>query len=72
MSTDDPIDAVIQTVAAMDRDGCKAELRRIDRPTLDFTDEYLDSLTIDRLRHVLMAAHLQRRKRGRAAVVSNS
>ena len=66
MGLDDPIEAVIQTVAALDRDGCKTELRRIERPVLDFTDEYLDSLSIDRLRHVLMAAHLQSRKHRRA------
>lgn len=62
MGTDRPLEELMQTVASLDRDGCKAELRHFKKPTIDFTDEYLDSLSVDRLRHILLAACLQARK----------
>jgi hypothetical protein len=61
MSTDLPIDELIESVPKLDRDTCTAQLRRFRQPRLDFTDEYLDCLSLDRLRHVLLAACLQAR-----------
>jgi hypothetical protein len=40
---------------------------RADFP-MDFTDEYLATLPLERLRHLLMAAHLHRSRKHKAAV----
>jgi hypothetical protein len=63
MSTNESIDELIRDVQTMDRDGCMTQLRQIGRPRIDFTDEFLNSLSLDRLRHVVVAAFLQSRKR---------
>jgi predicted ribonuclease YlaK len=62
MTADASSDDVLRRVYAMSRQVCMAELRRIDRPRLDFTDEFLAAQSVDRLRHLLVAAHLQARK----------
>ncbi len=59
---DHPIDQLLKTVQDLDRSGCKTQLRGLDRIHLDFTDEYLDALTLERLRHILVAACIQSRK----------
>ncbi len=56
------IEQKIQSVYALDRARCKAELLGMARPRLDFTEEYLDALNLDRLRHLLVAAYLQAAK----------
>ena len=62
VSSDQPIEELIQKVVTLDRDACKAELRRFRNPHIDFTDEYLDQQPLERLRHFVMAACMQARK----------
>ncbi len=58
------IDELIQRIHNLDRERCKAALLDMERPALDFTESYLDQMSTERLRHVLMAACLQARKCG--------
>lgn len=45
------------TLAALDRDELKNRIRNFrGRFKLDFTEDYLNKLTVDRLRHILLAA----------------
>jgi hypothetical protein len=47
------------SIAALDRDELKRRIRNFrGRFKLDFTEEYLDQLNVDRLRHILLAAHV--------------
>ena len=62
MQLNQPVDRIIEQIHQLDRDGCVAELRGIQTPRLDFSDEYLASMSLDQLRHVLMAACLQARR----------
>ena len=57
-----PINDLVRTIHSLDRDHCKAELLCFDCPNLDFTEQYLEQMSTERLRHVLMAACLQARK----------
>ena len=59
MSADMDLEHLIEQIPQLDRDACTVYLRRFRQPRLDFTDEYLDCLSLDRLRHVLLAACLQ-------------
>ena len=63
MSPDTPLEEILKAVNAMDRQTCKAQLHSLDRPPLDFTDELRDRLSIERLRHILMAAYIQAHKK---------
>jgi len=45
-------------IQAMDRAACIEALRRFDRFPLDFTDDYLAGLSVEQLRHILLAAHV--------------
>ena len=55
-----PLNQLIQTIHALDRDRCLCELRSLERLQLDFTDEFLNTLSHDRLRHVLLRRQLRR------------
>ncbi len=45
------------SIAALDRNELKRRIRSFrGRFKLDFTDDYLNNLTVDRLRHILLAA----------------
>ncbi len=57
------VDDLVRTVCSFDRDACKSRLRQMRLPGMDFTEEFLESLSLDRLRHILMAAYLQAMKR---------
>jgi len=47
------------SIAALDRDELKRRIRNFKgRFKLDFTEDYLDKLNVDRLRHILLAAHV--------------
>jgi len=47
------------SIAALDRDELKRRIRNFrGRFKLDFTEDYLENLNIDRLRHILLAAHI--------------
>jgi len=62
MKLNQPIDQIITEIHGLDRAGCIAELGAIEMLQLDFTDDYLQELTLDQLRHVLMAACIQARR----------
>lgn len=63
------IDELLCEIASLNREACVEELRALPRPVLDFTDEYLASMTLERLRHTLAAACLQARKSARREAV---
>ena len=47
------------SIAVLNKDQVKKRIKHLKgRFKLDFTDEYLNSLSIDRLRHILLAALL--------------
>jgi len=62
MTTKEPIESLIASIHGLDRDGCIAKLRQMHQLKMDFSDEYLADLSVDRLRHVLLAACVQVRK----------
>ncbi len=57
-----PLALLATEVAELDRAGCIEQLRLIQQPRLDFTDEYLERTSTEGLRHILMAAIIQNRK----------
>jgi hypothetical protein len=57
-----PLDRLLALVAAFDRETAKDHLQHFSAVPLDFTDDYLESLPTDRLRHVLVAACLRARR----------
>jgi hypothetical protein len=67
MAADPSVEDLIRSVQELDRDTCKARLRAIYQPRLDFPNEFLDTLSDERLRHLLLAACLQARKHPRRA-----
>lgn len=55
------IERVTTHIAGMNRKNVEQELLQFKgHIKLDFSPEYLGSLPLDRLRHILLAAHLQR------------
>jgi hypothetical protein len=45
------------SIASLDRDELKRRIRNFrGRFRLDFTEDYLNNLSVDRLRHILLAA----------------
>jgi hypothetical protein len=45
------------SIASLDRDELKRRIRNFrGRFKLDFTEDYLNNLSVDRLRHILLAA----------------
>lgn len=51
------------SVAALGRAELKRRIRNFrGRFKLDFTDDYLNKLSVDRLRHILMAALVNRKR----------
>jgi hypothetical protein len=47
------------SIAALGRDELKKRIKTFNgRFRLDFTEDYLDHLNVDRLRHILLAAHI--------------
>lgn len=63
------IEELVTTIASLGRDELTGRLLSFqsDFP-MDFTREYLDRLTVERLQHILLAAHLyQTRKRQKAS-----
>ncbi len=57
------VEKTISAVASMDRDELISLLHDIHCSfPLDFSQEYLNSITLERLRHITLAACLHRRK----------
>ena len=62
MNTDATIIESVTAVQQFDRSRCIKELSQLRQPKLDFTREFLDSLNVDDLRHVVAAAFIQAHK----------
>jgi hypothetical protein len=57
MNSRDFFEQTATSIAALDRDELKRRIRNFKgRFKLDFTEDYLDKLNVDRLRHILLAA----------------
>lgn len=53
------VEALISRIASLDRPGLVRFLRGLDVDfAIDFTDEFLDSISLERLRHIVLAASL--------------
>lgn len=53
------IETMCTAVAEMTKEEVKQQILHFDGPVpLDFTEDYLDSLNVDKLRHILLAAML--------------
>ena len=67
MPLDQPIETSVRRIHEMDRNGCIHELMSFRAIPLDFSREYLDGMSDERLRHVLLAAVLTVHTRRRSA-----
>lgn len=57
MASEKHLEQAATSIASLGRDELKRRIRNFEgRFKLDFTDNYLDNLGIDRLRHILLAA----------------
>ena len=57
MSSAQYVDRQVTSVAALGRDELKKRIRNYrGRFKLDFTEDYLNKISVDRLRHILLAA----------------
>ena len=58
--TGSDLDRIASGIAGMNRKDVQQAIMRFDgRFKVDFTEEYLESLSLERLRHILLAAKLQ-------------
>ena len=63
LSPNAKIDQLACSISQMPRTKVKRELLHFrGRFKLDFTEDYLESLSLDRLRHILLAAKVQQLK----------
>ena len=54
------IEALLKHIAEMDRSDLVRFLRSLDVEfTIDFTNEFLDAISLERLRHITLAAALR-------------
>ena len=54
------VEALVKHIAEMDRAGLVRFLRKLDVEfTIDFSDEFLDTVSLARLRHITLAAALR-------------
>lgn len=53
------VDDAIRGISELDRAACKRCLRQMNRSWMDFSDDFLETMPIDRLRHIVLAAWLQ-------------
>ncbi len=56
------VEEMARAVADFDRTRCVDALRSIAWPPLDFTADFLESQSLDRLRHLVMAAMLRAKR----------
>ncbi|MEN6427073.1 MAG: hypothetical protein ABFE13_17095 [Phycisphaerales bacterium] len=64
MSSQGQFEQLVVSIAALGRDELKTRIKDFrGRFKLDFSDPYLDSLSLDRLRHILLAALINARAR---------
>jgi len=57
------LEALLRHLAELPRERCLAELADVPFLSLDFTDAYLATQSTDQVRHLLLAALLQARRR---------
>ena len=54
------VEVLVKRIAEMDRVGLVRFLRGLDVDfTIDFTDDFLDTVSLERLRHITLAAALR-------------
>ena len=58
-----PVEQLVQHVHTLDRDGCIHELTHFQAIPLDFDEPFLRQMSVERLRHILVAACLTARRR---------
>jgi hypothetical protein len=59
MGTQNSLEEIAVSISSLGKTEVKRRIRNFKgRFKLDFTEEYLDALSIDRLRHILLAALL--------------
>ena len=59
-----PFERSATSIAALNRNQLKRRIKGFrGRFRLDFTDDYLDNISLDRLRHILLAALISTRPR---------
>jgi hypothetical protein len=64
MDTAQNFERLARSISALDRDNIERKIKNFKgRFKLDFTEEYIQSLTVDRLRHILFAAMTTKRKK---------
>jgi len=64
MISNDNFERAAASIAALSREQLTSKIKNFKgRFRLDFTDDYLKNLTVDRLRHVLLAATINARPR---------
>ena len=63
MNTNRTLNEMICDIHGMERDQCIDELMHFQAMRLDFTPNYLEAMSTERLRHVLVAAVLTARTR---------
>ena len=57
MASEKHLEQTATSIASLGRDELKRRIRNFrGRFKLDFTDNYLDNIGVDRLRHILLAA----------------
>jgi len=57
MVSSESLEQTATSIAALERDELKRRIRTFKgRFKLDFTEDYLNKLSVDRLRHILLAA----------------
>lgn len=68
MTLPSDIEGLVEVIGAMDRPALVALLRESPCPfPVDFTDEYLNTIGLERLRHLTLAVLLQARKSARGS-----
>ena len=70
MSPEMPLDDLLQTIHSFDRNQCIDELINFKYFPLDFDQAYLSQLSLEKLRHVLMAAYVTARNKAQRAAAS--
>jgi hypothetical protein len=64
MSPQGQFEQLVVSIAALGRDELKTRIKDFrGRFKLDFSDAYLDGLSLDRLRHILLAALINAKAR---------
>ncbi len=59
MNLGESLNELAMKAGTLGRGRCIAELRQLNRPKIDFADDFLHSKSLDQLRHIVMAAWLQ-------------